>query len=112
MSVDQLPNTASSKLIAFEQAEVIPGFVNDTWFLHVSGQAPCLNMQVELVPRIYITCPDYWAIEVVGTLHGFCLTAMKPYDLTIPLAHITGSRGIEVVGANATRQFDVTGGCS
>lgn len=112
MNVQDLQASTSTKLIAYENAEVRPGFVNDTWFLHVSGEAPCLNMQVQLVPMIYITCPDHWGIEVTGTLNGFCLDAMKPFDITIPLQHITGSQGIEVIGANRRQKFDITGGCN
>ena len=107
-----LGTAQSSRVISYETAEIRPGFVNDTWFLIVSGEAPCLNMSVNLVPLIYISCPEYWGIEVVGTLPGgFCLTAMKPYVVTIPLSGITGSRGIELIGANRQEKFDVTGGC-
>lgn len=112
MTFETLKSASSSKLIAFDNAKVIPGFINDTYFLHVTGQAPCLNMVVQLVPLIYIDCPDYWGIEVVGSLSGgICLTAMKPYDIAIPLAGVTGRKGIEVIGGNTTKQFNVAGGC-
>ena len=110
----QLRSASSYKLIAFDDAQVVPGIVNDTYFLVVSGEAPCLNMEVALVPLIYIDCPDYWGIEVTGTVKGgICLTAMKPYHVTIPLAGVTGRKGIEVMGGNRTQQIDVLGGnCS
>ena len=99
----------SSRVIAFESAEVVPGIVNGTFFLIVTGTAPCFNMTVKLVPLIYIRQPDYWGIEVVGTLAGgICLDAVKPYHVSLPLTGITGTRRIEVIGANQTEQFDVS----
>jgi hypothetical protein len=112
VNLTELQAASSSKLIAFDAAEVIGGFLNDTYFLVARGKAPCLNMDVRLVPRIYIDCPEYWAIELTGTLHGgFCLEAVKPYAVTLSLAGVTGSRGIELVGGNRTQRFDVRGGC-
>ncbi len=116
MSYNLLESTStaqSSRIIAFDKAEVVPGFVNGTFFLIVSGEAPCVNMTVQLQPLIYIDCPDFWGIEVVGTLPGgFCLTAMKPYSVSIPLSGITGAKGIEVIGGNKTETIKVSGGCS
>lgn len=106
------PQPESSRLISFESARIHPGFVPETWFLTVSGTKPCINMEVRLLPRIYLECPDYWGIEVVGSLpDGICLTALGPYTVTIPLAGITGSKGIEVIGADRSETIDVSGGC-
>ena len=110
--LDATRAATSSRVISFDKAEVRPGIVSGTYFLIVSGEAPCFNMVVTLTPLIYITCPEYWEIEVVGTLPGgVCLTAMRPYTVTIPLAGITGSKGIEVVGFNKQVKFEVSGGC-
>ena len=99
----------SSRVIAFETAEVVPGIVNGTYFLIVTGEAPCFNMTVNLMPLIYIRQPEYWGIEVVGTLPGgICLDTMKPYHVSLPLTGVTGTKGIEVIGANQTKQFDVS----
>ncbi len=101
----------SVRLIAFDRAQIVGGFAGQ-YFLIVSGQAPCSNMQVELAPRIYITCPDYWAIEVVGSLPGaICLEALSPFTRFIELDGITGSKGIEVIGHNRVQRFKVSGGC-
>ncbi len=106
------PAPKSCRLIDFENAEVRPGVIPDTWFLTVSGTKPCTNMQVQLIPLVYVRCPEYWGIEVVGCLpNGICLTATAPYSVDIPLAGITGSEGIEVFGANKQQKFDVKGGC-
>lgn len=111
--LDSTKPASGGRVIAFEDAQVVPGIVKDTFFLSVSGQAPCLNMMVSLVPLVYVRCPEFWEIEVVGTLpSGFCLTAVRPYVVTIPLMGITGSQGIEVVGSNDRRRFEVLGGCS
>lgn len=106
------PNTQSCRLIDFEKAEVVPGILNGTFFLVVSGTKPCLNMQVTLSPLVYIQCPEYWEIEVTGCLPGgICLPAISPYNESILLSGITGSIGIEVVGANKRQKFKVAGGC-
>lgn len=80
--------------------------------LVVHGTAPCLNMEVSLQPVIYVQCPEYWRIEVVGCLPGgFCLPATKPYVAYISLAGIVGSKGIEIAGANKTEPVELGGGC-
>ena len=113
MTVAHLQSAASLKLIAFESADVVPGIAPDSYFLIVTGEAPCLNMHVELAPMIYIECPDYWGIEVTGALKGgFCLEAVKPFHVVIPLTGITGRKGIEVIGGNRRQTFDVAGGCN
>ena len=105
------PAAESVRRIHFDSAEVVGGFPGG-YILIVRGEAPCLNMEVSLSPLIYIECPDYWGIEVLGTLRGnFCLTAMRPYVVTIPLTGITGYKGIEVLGARRSEQIDVEGGC-
>ena len=64
-------------------------------------------------PVIYIQQPEYWAIEVVGSLRGIGLPALAPYAVSIPLAGIIGTKGIEVVGATRSQRFDIsTGGFS
>lgn len=107
------PAPSSCRLIDFESAEVFPGFVPDTWFLRVRGKTPCINMVVSLVPLVYIRCPEFWGIEVVGCLpHGVCVRIQGTFDITIPLAGITGSKGIEVIGAHRREEIKVKGGCN
>ena len=101
----------SVRRIDFEDCEIVGNFPGGD-ILIVRGQAPCLNMEVRLSPRVYVTCPDYWGIEVVGSLPGgFCLTAMKPYAVAIRLDGLIGSRGIEVIGARTSREIELEGGC-
>ena len=103
------PAATSVKLINFTKAEVRPGFVNNTWILIVSGTKPCVNMTVELKPLIYVQQPDYWGIEVVGSVPGFCLPATAPYTVSLPLDGIIGKKGIEVIGARKKKKIDVQG---
>jgi hypothetical protein len=106
-----LPVPSSFRLLDFERARVItlesfpPQFI-----LRVSGTKPYVNMDVELVPLIYVRQPEYWGIEVVGSLRGIGLPALAPYTVSIPLAGILGTRGIEVIGATRRERFDLVPG--
>lgn len=104
-----LPKARSFRLIDFEQAEVVtlesfpPQYV-----LVVKGTKPYLNMRVELLPLVYIRQPEYWGIEVVGRLRGgIGLPALAPYTASTPLAGITGTAGIEVIGATRSERIKV-----
>ena len=66
---EALPQPSSCRLIDFEKAEVVPGFVEKTFFLIVSGTKPWVTMTVQLSPLIYIKQPEYWGIEVIGCQH-------------------------------------------
>jgi hypothetical protein len=101
------PASASVRLVNFTRAKVVPGFVSGTFILIVSGTKPYLNMTVELSPLIYIRRPDYWGIEVVGSLHGIGLPTTSPYTVFIPLDGITGTKGVEVIGANKKQKIKV-----
>ncbi|NRQ40146.1 hypothetical protein HII36_51235 [Nonomuraea sp. NN258] len=104
---EELPPPSSVRLIDFDQAEIRPGFLPNTFFLVVRGQKPYLNMKVRLSPLVYIRQPEYWGIEVTGTLPGVGLPALAPYTESIPLDGILGTKGIEVIGANSRKTFDV-----
>ncbi|HEV7764242.1 MAG TPA: hypothetical protein VGQ76_04505 [Thermoanaerobaculia bacterium] len=102
------PASESVRLISFDEAKVVPGFIPETWILIVSGTKPCINMEVKLIPRIYVKQPEYWGIEVTGILPGgICLTATAPYSVALPLDSVLGTKGIEVIGANKKEQIAV-----
>lgn len=103
------PIPSSVRLISFTKARIVPGIVSGTWILIVTGNKPCWNMTVRLSPLIYIRRPDFWGIEVVGSVPGFCLPAIAPYTVSLPLAGITGTRGIEVIGSNKRQKIVVPG---
>lgn len=105
------PASEAVRLIAYDKAQVVPGIVPETWILIVSGEKPCVNMDVQLIPRIYIDKPDYWGIEVTGYVPGgICLTAVVPYTAELPLDGVIGKKGIEVIGANKQEEIDVPPG--
>ncbi len=111
---DLSSNPASScyRLIDYDKAEVVPGIVNDTYFLIVSGTTPCMNMKAILTPVVYIDCPDFWDIELAGFLPGgICFEGIGNFTESILLTGITGSKGIRLVGATKSEKFDVLGGC-
>ena len=106
---EALPKSSSCRLVDFDQAQIMtlrsfpPQYV-----LHVSGTKPYLNMQVDLVPLVYIQQPEYWGIEVVGCLPGgIGLPATAPYTAWINLSGITGTEGIEVIGATRSERLEV-----
>jgi hypothetical protein len=106
---EELPRAESSRLINFDEAEIVtlesfpPQYV-----LVVRGTKPYLNMEVDLVPLVYVRQPEYWGIEVVGRLRsGIGLTALAPYTVSIPLAGSTGTKGVEVVGASRSEKIEV-----
>jgi hypothetical protein len=102
------PTSASVRLINFTTAKVFTGIVPGKYILVVSGTAPCANMVVELSPLVYIRQPEYWGIEVLGSLPGgICLTALKHYTESLPLDGILGTKGIEVIGANKRQRIDI-----
>lgn len=98
------PTPTSVRLIDFTKAEVRPGIVNDTWILIVSGTKPYVNMTVELSPLIYVKQPEFWGIEVIGSLPGIGLPATAPYTVSLPLTTI-GTKGIEVIGARKKKKI-------
>jgi hypothetical protein len=104
---EALPHSSSCRLINFEKADVVPGFVSKTFFLIVSGTKPWVTMKVELHPLIYIRQPEYWGIEVVGCQDGIGLPATAPYHVAIDITHLLGTKGIEVIGASSRKQFNV-----
>jgi hypothetical protein len=106
---EALPKPSSCRLVDFDQAQIVtlrsfpPQYV-----LHVSGTKPYLNMLVDLVPLVYIQQLEYWGIEVVGCLPGgIGLPATAPYTAWINLSGITGTEGIEVIGARRSERLEV-----
>jgi hypothetical protein len=103
-----LPPAESVRRLSFERAEVLT-LESDPpqYLLSVSGTKPYLNMDVQLVPLQYIRQPEYWGIEVVGSLRGMGLAVLSPYAVTLLLAGCTGSLGIEVIGADQSVTLEV-----
>lgn len=114
-TIDLSSNLASSsyRLIDYEEAKIVPGIVDNTFFLVVSGTAPCRNMKVELSPLVYIDCPGFWDIELLASLPGgVCLEGVCSFMEIISLTGITGSEGIRLIGVTKREKFDVPRGCT
>lgn len=97
-----------SQLIEFERADVISPMIYPARpRLVVSGRKPWANMTVSLGPREYVKRPDYWEIEVVGTMPQIGQPAIVPYSVELDLEGTIGSIGIEVVGSDKTERIEV-----
>jgi hypothetical protein len=104
----QAPASQSVRLIDFEEAKVVERA--GTYFLIVSGIKPYLNMTVRLSPLIYVRQPEYWGIEVLGSLPGIALPATAPYTVAISLNGILGTIGVEAIGASSSQKINVPEG--
>jgi hypothetical protein len=104
---EALPHSTSCRLIDFDTATVVPGFLPKTFFLIVTGTKPWVTMAVELNPLIYIKQPEYWGIEVVGCQSGIGLPQAAPYHVALDISHVLGTKGIEVIGASKKKQIVV-----
>lgn len=105
---EALPQPSSCRLIDFDKdkTEVVPGVVSGTYILIIRGTKPYVNMQVNLVPLVYIRQPEYWGLEITGCLpEGIGLPAIEPYTAILPLNVIIGTKGIEVIGATCSEKI-------
>lgn len=95
------------ELAPFDDAVVVPGFVNGTYFAIVRGVVRCANMSVQLVPLVYIDKPDYWGIQVVACVGDICLPTQTPYLVWLDVTSTRGHKGIEIIGANRPLRIDI-----
>jgi hypothetical protein len=106
----------SERLIDFEWAEVVtPMSYPPKPRLVVRGLAPQPDMEVSLVPLVYVSRPPYHGIQVVGTItadgpHVSQPITALPYDVELDLQGTIGSEGVEVIGATKTEQIPVPTG--
>ena len=104
----ELRPSESVRRLDFDEARVVPGFVTGTYILIVSGEKPYLNMQVELVPRIYVRQPEWWGFEVVGSIPGgIGLPAFGRYTADKDITSVTGTKGVEVFGTDYSLKLPV-----
>jgi hypothetical protein len=105
----ELPPAQSCVLIDFERADAISLMIYPPPppVLVVSGRKPWANMQVSLNPLRYMKQPEYWGIEVVGCMPPIGQPAIIPYVVELSLAGITGTAGIEVIGAGHTERIEL-----
>ncbi len=93
------------RLVEFLDSRIDEVSVDFYHYLVVTGIKPYANMDIQLIPRVYVDRPDYWAIEVVGTLRRYALPAVTPFEVTLTLDWPAGSKGIRVVGANGLNKL-------
>ena len=98
---------ASSQLIDFTGAIVLPGIKPKSYYLLVWGKKPYTNMHVQLDALIYVQQPDYWGIEVRGSMSGVGPALMTPYFIFKSLDGILGKKGIEVIGKTKKKKINV-----
>jgi hypothetical protein len=98
----------SHQLIEFERAVVIsPRIYPPRNTLLVTGQKPWANMDVTLTPLTYLQTPEYWGIEVIGSMPAIGQPAIVPYAAELELETTVGTAGIEVIGANRSEKIDL-----
>jgi hypothetical protein len=105
-----VPAAQSTGLVEFETAEVVSQMIYPPRpVLVVTGRKPHPSMTIELVPLVYIRQPEYWGIEVIGSGAGprGAAGVSVPYAVQLDLAPCTGTAGVEVVGANQSKQLPV-----
>ncbi len=106
--LDALPAPESCRLLNFDSADVLVDTPLGYAALFVHGEKPYEAMTVFLQPRIYVQQPDYWGIEIVGCLPpGPVPDVTGTYVAVFPLESPMGKKGIEVIGANGTKEIDV-----
>jgi len=102
------------RLVDFERADVIsPMIYPPQPRLVVQGVLPTPGTTVTLQPLMYVSQPRYWGIQVVGTAGGVERPAAPgtqplPYSAELDLAGVTGTEGVEVIGACGTERLVVS----
>jgi hypothetical protein len=104
---------SNAQLIDFERAEVItPMIYPPRPTLVVAGVKPHPDVEVTLVPLVYVSVPPYHGIQVVATAtsdgpHVSHPIANVPYTVELDLEGTCGSVGVEVIGKTRTKQIAV-----
>lgn len=103
-------------IIDFEKAELRRLPFQDSVYLWVKGRMPASGLDVRLSPLIYHGRPDYWGIEVAAIASldadndsGESGTRMD-FERSVPLAGITGTKGVTVIGASRSEWIEIDGG--
>lgn len=93
---------STCRLLDFQDARIDEISADFSPYLIVSGLMPYANIRVELLPRMYVKRPEFWTIEVVGTLSRIALPSVTPYEVILPLDFSFGTRGIRVIGSGSS----------
>jgi hypothetical protein len=108
------PEEPAGRLIDFEEAVAISQMsFPPRPVLVVSGQKPLPTTEVSLVPLVYISQPQYWGIQVIGSVDAGGPRPTQPianaweYRVEIDLQGVTGTEGVEVIGASHTERLTI-----
>ena len=110
-----LSSVPSGWIIDFDVAELRKVPFQDSLYLWVRGKLPGIGFEARLAPRVYQIRPDYWGIEVTVMMepkvaNDDSIGAVSlEYERSVPLAGITGVRGIAVIGANQIKRIEISG---
>jgi hypothetical protein len=114
MGIDEIRDKRDGQLVDFESAEVIsPMIYPPQPTLVVSGVKPHPEMEISLKPLVYVSQPQYQGIQVVGRPalpegpYPAPAIAPVPYSVQLRLDDITGTEGVEVIGATCTERKEV-----
>ncbi|MEO0440929.1 MAG: hypothetical protein AAF067_08650 [Pseudomonadota bacterium] len=93
---------------AFDHAEVRAGpTLGDGLYLVVSGPAAGQGQSTRLRPDLNDPSPEYRRIDIVVEPGHENLTGREYYERSMPLSGLAGSRGVELVGSNGTKRFEL-----
>jgi len=112
--VSQLSDTSERvNAVAFDSAELRAGpTMGQGLYLVVSGPAPTKGAHVRLLPVLGDSSPAYRRIDIVFEEHQVSdlpPSTVQPlrYEKSMPLSGLAGTKGIELVGANGRKKFDL-----
>jgi hypothetical protein len=114
MGIDEIRDRKDGQLVDFESAEVIsPMIYPPQPALVVSGVKPHPEMEISLQPLVYVSQPQFQGIQVVGKPalpegpYPAPAIAPVPYSVELKLDGITGTEGVEVIGASCSERKEV-----
>lgn len=108
------------KAADFDFAELRAGpTLGQGLFLIVSGLMPLPGAKIRLLPVLDDPHPEYRQIEIawealaanshdVSMDRGGSIGAER-YEKSMPLSGLSGTKGIELIGAHGTKKFNLTG---
>ena len=87
--------------VDFEKAELHNSGSHGARVLTVTGNTPSSSVRgcpIKLVPATYSSQPEYWRVEVLWDRADAIFQSICPFEASVPIDDIRGTKGIEVVG--------------
>lgn len=98
----------------FDSAELRAGpTLGQGLYLIVSGPTPRPGADIKLLPVLGDPLTEYQQIEIAwesraANDHDVSM-GVERYEKSMPLSGLSGTKGIELIGANGTKKFNLTG---